>query len=84
MKEVENILNILNQTKSAIGSGDSIKLKELSDKTIHTASISQDPDNIAIAVIVYSLSKIIERKYHFTPKGSRFIKLIQASIEKSI
>ena len=84
MKEVENILDILKNTMSALNSKDYIKLKELSDRTIHTASVTQDPDNIAIAVIVYSLSKIIERRYNENPKGERFIRLILEAIDKSI
>jgi hypothetical protein len=63
MQEKENIIRILNETKDAINKQDSVKLKELSNQTIHTVSVSQDPDNIAIAVIVYSLNKIVERNY---------------------
>jgi len=62
MQEKENILRIFGGVKKAITGNDSTKLKELSDQTVHTASITQDPDNIAVAVIIYSLSKIIERK----------------------
>jgi hypothetical protein len=62
MKEADNLLRILKETKEAIKTEDGVKLKELSNQTIHTASISQDPDNIAIAVIIYALGKIIERK----------------------
>jgi len=75
MKEAGNILNILEQTKDAIKKEDVAKIKELSNQTIHTASASQDPDNIAIAVIVYSLSKIIERKrYREYPEWNSFYK----------
>ncbi len=69
MREKENILKILEGTLKALKEEDSIELKFLSDRTIHTASISQDPDNIAIAVIVYSLSKIIERPSYRKQKG---------------
>lgn len=62
MKEAGNILNILEKARDAVKKEDAAKLKELSEQTVHTASTLQDPDNIAIAVIVYSLSKIIERK----------------------
>ncbi|MEK6875430.1 MAG: hypothetical protein AABX30_01990 [Nanoarchaeota archaeon] len=66
MQEKGNILRILTEAKTAIKGNDTFKLKELSNQTIHTASIAQDPDNIAIAVIIYSLSKIIERGYDGT------------------
>jgi hypothetical protein len=62
MQERENIIRILQETKEALKNRDSFKLKELSNQTIHTASIEQDNDNITIAVLVYSLSKIIERR----------------------
>ncbi len=62
MKESDNILRILKETKVALSKQDNILLKGLSNQTIHTASMSQDPENIAIAVVVYSLSKIIERQ----------------------
>lgn len=69
MREKENIVRILKEAKVAIKNNDSLKLKELSDQTVHTASITQDPDNIAFAVTVYSLSKIIERKKYQEFKG---------------
>jgi len=61
MLEKGNVLKILKGTHDALQKRDIIRLKGLSNRTIHTASLSQDPDNIALAVIVYSLSKIIER-----------------------
>jgi hypothetical protein len=61
MKERENVLRIFEETLVAIKNQDTIKLKDLSNQTIHTASTSQDSDNIAVAVIIYSLSKVIER-----------------------
>jgi len=61
MQEVDNILRILKETKEAIHRGDVVALKELSNQTNDTAAVSQDPDNIAVAVIVYSIGKIIER-----------------------
>lgn len=85
MQEKENVLRILQETKDAIKNNDSFRLKELSDQTIHTASIAQDPDNIAVAVAVYSLSKIIERKkYHEFTGWNQFYKLITAAVDNSI
>jgi len=69
MQEKENIIRIFEETVSALKQEDNIKLKNLSDQTIHTASITQDPDNIAIAVIIYSLSKIIERPAYRSQKN---------------
>jgi len=62
-----------------------MKLKELSNQTIHTSSIHQDPDNVAIAVIVYSLSKIIERKkYTYYEEWPVFYKSYVKSIDNAI
>ena len=66
MKEAENILRILKETKEAIHENDSYKIKNLSNQTVHTATIAQDSDNIVIAVLIYALSKIIERE-HYRP-----------------
>ena len=62
MQERDNILRIFKETKIAIEKEDTPKLRDLSDQTINTASRTHDPDNIATAVIIYALSKIIERK----------------------
>ncbi|MBI3027622.1 hypothetical protein HYY70_05920 [Candidatus Woesearchaeota archaeon] len=37
-------------------------IKELSNHVIHNASIFQDEDSISVAILIYSLSKLIERK----------------------
>jgi len=63
MKDGENIIKILEETKIALKEKDTLKLKQLSDQTNNTASRTQDSDNIAVAVIVYSLGKILERGY---------------------
>lgn len=85
MQERENVLRILQETKDAINNDNSVKLKELSDQTIHTASITQDPDNIAVAVAVYSLSKIVERKkYQEFPGWKDFYKNLVFLVDDSI
>lgn len=61
MREVDNVLRILRDTKSSIDRADFHELKFLSDQTIHEATISQDPDNIIVAVLVYALSKVFSR-----------------------
>ncbi len=90
MQEVENILDILKQTKEALVKDDPSKIRELSNRTINTASLTQDPDNIAVAVIVYSLSKITERRDYrelrgwteFSKKWNYYLDLTIESIEK--
>jgi len=62
MQEKENLLRILKETQIALKRGNSFKLKLLSDQTNHVATISQDPDNVIIAVLVYTIGKIVERE----------------------
>ena len=86
MLEVDNVLRILKEARQAIERGDNIALKELSNQTIHTASVSQDPDNIAVAVIVYSISKIIERKEGYQKQSGwkKFYNKVMAFLDDSI
>jgi len=85
MQEKENVLRILEETKLALQNDDAFKLKELSNQTIHTSSIAQDSDNIAVAVIVYSLSKIVERsEYKKFESWNNFYKTILNLIDNSI
>jgi len=60
-EECAHIAQVLKETKIALQNKNSIALKELSSKTIHSSCISQDSSSITIAVIVYSLAKIVER-----------------------
>ena len=69
MEEADNILRILTEAKEAVERSDSYRLKLLSDQTIHSAAIYQDADNIIVAVIIYSLGKIIEREGYRHMKG---------------
>ena len=85
MQEKENVLRILQETKAAVRDNNSARLKELSNQTIHTASIAQDADNIAVAVIVYSLSKIVERREYTTfASWKEFYNMIMICIDNSI
>ncbi len=40
---------------------DAAEIRELSNHTIHNASVFQDEASVSIAILIYSLSKIIER-----------------------
>lgn len=81
MKEVENILRILEQTLYAIQNDNPAPLKELSDQTIHSAA-SGDEENILVAVIVYSLGKILSRQDYRSLKGWESFNLITISALK--
>ncbi|MEM4325715.1 MAG: hypothetical protein QXU40_00215 [Candidatus Pacearchaeota archaeon] len=85
MYERENLLRIFKETKKALERGDATKIRNLSNQTTNSASLTQDPDNIASAVIVYSLSKIIERENYKNLKGwNEFYKKYIYCIDKAI
>ncbi len=85
MEEVNHIIEILSKAKSALEEQDSEKLKMLSDMSIHSASVYQHTDSILLAIITYSLSKILERKEKLEMKDwHEFIKEIISLLENSI
>lgn len=85
MQEKENILRILRETLKAIKKTDSDNLKNLSNQTIHTATIAQDPDNIMVSVFVYSIGKILERdNYKKMKEWASFYKLLIENVKKAI
>lgn len=85
MKERDNILRILNETKKAIEKEDYAEIKNLSGQTINIASLTQDPDNIVVSVIIYSLSKILENPKNRELKGwKNFYKTMKESLDHSI
>ena len=85
MHEVDNILRIFEETKKAIENDNFTAIGNLSNQTINTASLTQDPDNIMVAVVIYSLSKILGRKNYRELKGwENFHKTIINSLNNSI
>ena len=57
----KDILEILKKSCIAVKEKDVRLLKDLSNNTLHDASIYQDEYSTTIAVMIYSLSKIFER-----------------------
>ncbi len=57
----EDILRVIKDAIDAIKKSDATLLVDLSNHTIHNASIFQDKDSVNIAVVMYSLSKIMQR-----------------------
>lgn len=85
MEEKENLLDILKKTRKALLKKDVFALSKLSNRTVHTSSIYNDGDNIAVAVIVYALSKIVEReKYAYYKDWPNFFKICLQGIDSSI
>ena len=57
-----DILKVLDSSSKMIERQDIVGLKELSNHTIHNASIFQDQDSVTVAVVIYTLAKIFERE----------------------
>ncbi|MFA5856593.1 MAG: hypothetical protein WC867_04495 [Candidatus Pacearchaeota archaeon] len=64
MEEKDHILEVLEDACSALKREEFLDIKRLSNEVIHNSSTSQDPDVISVAVILYSISKIMEREKH--------------------
>jgi len=85
MIEADNILRILRESRTYLKEGNSNELKKLSDQTIHSASLSQDPDNIIVAVLVYSIGKLIERPKYREIKGwDKFYNSVIKNLDNAI
>lgn len=84
MEECENIISILKKTLEAIQQDNPHPLKDLSDQTIHCAT-KGDVDNLNVAIIIYSLGKILSRPNYRTLKGwASFKKITIVSLKSSI
>ncbi len=57
----EDILDVLKKVIQTLKQEDYSALAELSNHTIHDASIFQEDDPLTLAVLVYALSKVINR-----------------------
>jgi hypothetical protein len=56
-----DILTIIERAIQLVEKRDEKALSDLSNHTIHNASIFQDEDSVSIAVIIYALSKLVAR-----------------------
>lgn len=84
-EEINHQIEVLEQTKSALLNKNILFLKELSNKTINTASAQQDSASITIAVIVYTLSKLVERKdYNRIKDWDSFAKKFNSFLDLAI
>jgi len=87
LQEKAHILNILKQVKKALIKKNYVKIKNLSNQVLHHASIHQRPDVISITVIIYALSKMIEREDYKKEKNwekfySGYIQYIENAINE--
>jgi hypothetical protein len=79
----KDILTVLKKAQKHISKGNSLRLKELSDYTISNAGIYQDTDSLSIAVIVYAISKLLER-WGFDSEYSDELRELLAGAEFSL
>jgi hypothetical protein len=85
MEEVQHVIEVLKETKESLQNRDAVKLRELSNQTIHSASVIQDAGSIALAVLIYTLSKIIERQdYSKIKSWDKFEKKFDSWFDLSI
>lgn len=57
----KDILDVIEKVLRALKDNETALLGELSNHVIHDASIFQDDDSVSFAILVYALSKTIER-----------------------
>ena len=72
-------LKIINRTIDILKvkeENDIVELKDLSNHTIHNASVFQDECSVSVAVFIYALSKIIERKQYELNYG-KILKILE-------
>lgn len=81
-KESSHHSNVLSQAIIALKNKNSTRLRELSDMTIHSACESQDSASLTVAVILYALSKLVERgDYDKLRNWDEFVKKINSYFE---
>ena len=85
MEESEHIREVITTTQKSLLSNDALRLNQLSNQTIHSASCLQDPASITLAIIIYALSKLIERRDYAKIKSwSKFVKKLNSTLNLAI
>lgn len=83
-KEANHLLNVLDKTIEALQQEDAFTLNQLSDQTIHTASIQQHTDILSVAVIIYTLNKLVIRKDTLPQKAwSNFVQKFSEELKEA-
>jgi hypothetical protein len=78
-----DILAILAEVENAIDHHDIAKLKPISNHTIHNASIFQDNDSVMMAVITYSLYKVLTLQAVSTSNVRYHLKAMQDALAEN-
>ncbi len=84
-EECRNAMDVLDEAKKALINKDAAKLRELSDRTIHSSCSYQDAGSITTAVLIYALSKLIERRdYERIGNWDDFVRKFNFVIDRTI
>jgi len=81
----DDLMTVLRKVLVALERNDYVELSALSNHTIHDASIFQEDDPLTLAVVVYALSKVIERcgeKNHACPLVAPQVKVALQALER--
>ena len=80
----KEILAILQQSVAAVQQDDIKTLRDLSNRVIHSAGIYQDESVILVSVVVYGLSKVLERSdYRAYRDWGRFHQVALTSLQEA-
>ena len=80
----KDILEILKEGIKAVKEDNVVKLRNLSNQTLHNSSIFQDENAITIAVVMYALGKIFNRSSYLLYKDWKvFYKITLESLENA-
>lgn len=83
-QELNHLLEVITKIQQALEQADSFTLHQLSDQIIHTASIHQHTDVISLAVVAYSLHKLVTRKDRIAKKEwAVFVKKCNGEFNKA-
>ncbi len=84
MIEKEHVISILKDANEAVRADNTLLLNELSNQTLHSSSIYQDPDSIALAVTMYVLGKIFSNPtFKAYDKWNLFVKKTAMCLSKA-
>lgn len=78
----KDLLELISKAIDAIEHNQGTEVRELSDHIIHSASIFQDELSVSIAVVIYALSKVLDRFGETCPDCLNHLKKIHYFLEK--
>jgi hypothetical protein len=77
----EDVLKALGDAINALKGNDYSELTRISDHTTHNISIYQDTDSLSTAILIYSLSKIVQRCSETSCPIPQFVPVLQKAYD---